>query len=566
MSPSPPVRLLATGLLLVLPLAGCARKSTETAPVVAPSPAPGESAAAARIAADVRALSADGMQGRLTGSVGYHRAAQFVADRFRALGLQPAGDAGSWFQRVPLLASTRLAEGARLVVVRRDRDIALRVRDQFLPMPGFAREAAAVRAPAVFVGQGVDAPDLRHDDFAGLDLTGRIAVLFGGAPARFDADRRAFHASLHEKLRALAAHGAVGAVFVDTPAQEASAPWAQAAAAFDRPDMRLRGEDGRALDDVPQLQVVARVSFAAADLLFDGSGHTAAELAQAVEQERQRGFVLPVTLDLAARSRIEPLDSRNVLARLPGRDAALAAQQVLYTAHLDHLGVAAQGDGDRVFHGALDNALGLAIVLEAARTLHAQPAPRRTLLFAALTGEEQGLLGAQWLARHPPGAPVGTLVADLNLDMPMLLAPSRDAVAIGGAHSDLGELAKRAGDAVGVPLSPDPVPEEAVFVRSDQYAFVRAGVPALMLDGGVVPAASSAGRKADATTMPLLAQRAFLRDCYHRPCDDARQPIQYEDAARLARLAARLGTDVANAAVAPRWTAGDFFGARFAPR
>lgn len=566
MLPSPPARLLTACLLLALPLAGCARKpSAAAAQVAAPAAA---SAAAARIAADVRVLSDPRMQGRLTGSAGYDRAAQFVAERFRALGLQPAGDAGTYFQRVPLLASTRIAEGARLVVVRRDRDIALRVRDQFLPVPGFAREAAAVRAPAVFVAQGVEAPDLHHDDFAGLDLRGRIAVLFGGAPARFDADRRAFHAAMREKLRALAAHGAIGAVFVDTPAQEASAPWTQAVAAFERPDMRLRGDDGHALDDVPQLQVVARVSFAAADLLFDGSGHTAAELAQAVERERQRGFALPVTLDLAARSRIVPLESRNVLARFPGRETA--AQQVLYSAHLDHLGVAAEGDGDRrdqdrVYHGALDNALGVAIVLEAARALQAGPAPRRSLLFAALTGEEQGLLGAQWLALHPPGLPGATLVADLNLDMPMLLAPSRDAVAIGVGHSDLGAAAKRAADALGVPLSPDPFPDEAVFVRSDQYAFVRAGVPALMLDGGVVPAASSAGKQADASTMPLLAQRAFLRDCYHRICDDLRQPIQYEDAARLARLAAGIGTDLANATAAPRWNAGDFFGLRFGP-
>ncbi|MGN6512963.1 MAG: M28 family peptidase [Lysobacteraceae bacterium] len=556
MPPQPIARLLAACLLLALPLAGCARKPPATPAADAP-----QSPAAARIAADVRALSADAMQGRLTGSAGYDRAARLVAGRFRALGLQPAGDAGSWFQRVPLLASTRLADGARLVVVRRDREIPLRVRDQFLPMPGFAGAAAEVRAPAVFVGQGVEAPDLGHDDFAGLDLHGRIAVLFGGAPARFEADRRAFHASLREKLRALAAHGAVGAVFVDTPAQEAAAPWALAAAAFDRPDMRLRGADGRALDDVPQLRVVARVSFAAADLVFDGSGHTAAGLAQAVEQDRQHGFALPVTLDLAARSRITELDGRNVLARLPGGDAALATQQVLYSAHLDHLGVATAGDGDRVFHGALDNALGVAIVLEAARTLRTQPAARRPLLFAALTGEEQGLLGAQWLALHPPGR----LAADLNLDMPMLLAPSRDAVAIGSGHSDLGAAAIRAGAALGVPLSPDPFPEEAVFVRSDQYAFVRAGVPALMLDGGVVPAASSAGRQADATTLPLLAQRAFLRGCYHRPCDDARQPIHYEDAARLARLAARLGQEIADAPAPPRWNAGDFFGARFGP-
>ncbi|NUS38505.1 MAG: M28 family peptidase [Lysobacter sp.] len=559
--PLPPirlaVRLLAACLLSTLSLPGCSRQPT---PSVSPAPGPPQaSAAAARIAADVRALSDARMQGRLTGSAGYDRAAQYVADRFRALGLQPAGDEETYFQRVPLLASTRVADGARLVVVRRDRDISLRVRDQFLPMPGFARATAAVRAPAVFVGQGVEAPDLGHDDFAGLDLHGRIAVLFGGAPARFDADRRAFHASMREKLRTLAAHGAIGAVFVDTPAQEAAAPWTQSAAAFDRPDMRLRAGDGHALDDEPQLQVVARVSFAAADLVFDGSGHTAAELAQAVEQERQRGFALPVTLDLAARSHIASLDGRNVLGRLPGRDPALASQQLLYSAHLDHLGVAAQG-GDHVFHGALDNALGVAIVLEAART---QQAPRRPLLFAALTGEEQGLLGAQWLALHPPGAPTARLVADINLDMPMLLAPSRDAIAIGGAHSDLGTAAQHAGDALGVPLSPDPFPEEAVFVRSDQYAFVRAGVPALMLDGGVVPAASSAGKQADATTMPLLAQRVFLRDCYHRPCDDARQPIQYEDAARLARFATRLGVEVGDAPAPPQWKGGDFFGARF---
>ncbi|HSR65520.1 MAG TPA: M28 family peptidase, partial [Xanthomonadaceae bacterium] len=203
----------------------------------------------------------------------------------------------------------------------------------------------------------------------------------------------------------------------------------------------------------------------------------------------------------------------------------------------------------------------VAIVLEAARALRAAPPPQ-PVLFAALTGEEQGLLGAQWLALHPPGP----LAADLNLDMPMLLAPSRDVVVIGGAHSGLGALAQRAAQGLGVPLSPDPFPEEAVFVRSDQYAFVRAGVPALMLDGGVVPAASSAGKKADATTMPLLAQRQFLRECYHRPCDDARQPIQYEDAARLARLAARIGAEVGGAPAPPRWATGDFFGARFAPR
>lgn len=551
-----PARLAPACLLLAL--AACQREPAPAAPVAPVAPAP-RSPPAQRIAADVRVLADPRMEGRLTGSAGFERAARFVADRFRALGLQPAGDGGSYFQRVPLLASTRVAEGARLAVVHPDRTVTLRLRDQFLPMPSFAAATAELRAPAVFVGQGVHAPDLGHDDFAGLDLHGKVAVLFGGAPERFEPDRRAFHTSRREKLRELARRGAIGAVFVDTAADEANAPWARAAEAFDRPDMRLRGAGGSAVDDFPQLRVVARVSAAAADLLFDGSGHTAAELAQAVRAERQRGFALPVTLELAARSAIRRLDARNVVARLPGHGRALAAQHVVLSAHLDHLGIGAPVDGVRVNHGALDNALGVAIVLEAARALKAQPAPKRSLLFAALTGEEQGLLGAEWLASHPPGA----LVANLNIDMPMLLAPSRDVVPVGVAHSDLDAPLQRAARAVGVDLSQDPFPEEATFVRSDQYPFVRAGVPALLLDGGVVPAKASAGKVADAGTVPTLAQREFLRRCYHRPCDDVRQPIQYDDAARMARLAATLGLEIGNAAAAPRWKDGDFFGERF---
>ena len=541
----PSSRPLATAAAVLL-LAACQR---------APAPEPTvaiDQAGAGRIAADVRVLAGDAMQGRETGTPGFDRAAGQVAARFRALGLQPAGDAGGWFQRVPLLRATAQAEGARLAVVRGHRTLALRLREQFLPLPDFNAAAAEVRAPAVFVGQAVVAPDLGQDDFAGLDVRGKVAVLFSGAPPRFDDDRRAFHAATREKLRALVAHGAIGAVFVDTAGDEAQLPWPRRVAGFGRGELRLRDEHGQGLDTFPQLRAVARVSAAAADLLFDGSGHTAAELAGAAQAGHLRGFALPVTLALAHRTRIEPIDSRNVLARLPGRDPALAAQSLAFTAHLDHLGVGAPVAGDAIYNGALDNALGVAILLEAARTLHAAP-PRRPVLFAALTAEEQGLLGAEWLAAHPP-AP---LVAAVNLDMPMLLAPTRDVVPIGLAHSGLAAPVAQAVAALGLALSPDPFPEEAVFVRSDQYAFVRAGVPSVFLDAGVL----AAGDGPD----PKLAQRDFLRRCYHQPCDDVRLPIQYADAARLARLNARIGTLVGDAPAPPRWRPGDFFGDRFAP-
>lgn len=521
-----------------------------------------QDAAATRIQTDVRALADDAMQGRETGTPGFERAADYVAARFRVLGLQPAGDDGTFSQRVPLLKATRIADGARFEVVRADRTISLRFRDQFLPEPNYDSADSVVRAPAVFVGQGVSAPELKHDDFAGLDLHGKIAVLLGGAPARLDNDRRAFYAATGKKLRALVERGAIGAVFVDTAQDEARVPWALQAGNWERPGLRLRGADGRGIDTFAQLRVIARVSAAAADLLFDGSGHTAAELAKAAQADGLHGFVLPVTLALATRTRIERLDSRNVVAKLPGSDAALGNEAIVYSAHLDHLGIGAPVKGDNIYNGALDNALGVSIVLETAHQLHAVTTrPKRALMFVALTAEEQGLLGAEWFATHPPAR----LVADLNLDMPMLLAPTRDVVPIGASHSSLqGALKQAAGD-LGVGLSPDPFPEESVFVRSDQYAFVRAGVPALYLDGGVVPAASSAGKPADAHSMPLLAQREFLRRCYHQPCDDVRQPIQYGDAARLARLNARIGSLLGNAAQSPHWAAGDFFGERFAP-
>lgn len=539
---------LLSGLLA---LAACQRTSTPEVVSVQDN-----AAAAARIKTDVRYLADDALQGRQTGTPGYELAADYVAKRFAAIGLQPAGDHGSWFQAVPLLRATRQVDGARVAIRRDGKRTELRFREQFLPGLNYNAADATVEAPAVFVGQGVFAPELQHDDFAGLDLHGKIAVLFSGAPMRFDNDRRALHASTTEKLRALTERGAIGAVFVNTVSDEVQVPWTRSADNWDRPGMRLRNADGSGIGTFPSLRVTATVSASAAEWLFDGSGHSAAELFQAAQDGSLKGFALPGTLALASRTRIEPLQSRNVVAKLPGADTTLAREHVVYSAHLDHLGVGApvKGDGplpDSIYNGALDNALGVSILLEAARSLHGKPAPKRSLLFVATTAEEQGLLGAQWFAAHPPGA----LVANINLDMPMLLAPSSDVVSIGAEHSSLQTVLQQAARDIGVGLSPDPFPEEMAFVRSDQYAFVRAGIPALYLDGGIIAAAS---------TDPKLAQREFMRHCYHQPCDDAKQPIQYGDAARLARLNARIGLLVGNAAQRPRWNADDFFGRRFA--
>ncbi|KRA17008.1 M28 family metallopeptidase [Lysobacter sp. Root604] len=544
------MRLAAAAALLVFALTACQR-----APEIA-GEGYDESAAAdaRRIEADVRYLADDLLEGRETGSRGHDLAALYVAQRLRAMGLRPAGENGGYTQRVPLLRAQRLPEGNELVIERNGATTALRFRDQFLPLLNFDLPQARVEAPAVFVAQAVHAPELGHDDFAGLEVRGKIAVLFGGAPARFAPDQRAFYSSTDEKLRALAERGAVGAVFVATTGDEQTYPWARSAEDWQRPGMRLRGADGRAIDSTPQLQVVARVSAAVADVLLAGSGHTAAELYQATDAGRLRGYALPGRIVLAARNRIAPLESRNVVARLPGRDRALTDEHVVFSAHLDHVGLGPPVDGDAIYNGAIDNALGVAVMLEAARKVAAAPnAPRRSMLFVAVTGEEQGLLGAQWFVRHPtvPGA----LVANLNLDMPLLLTPTRDVVPIGIEHSSLAPLLRQAAQETGVKLSADPAPELSMFVRSDQYAFIRAGVPAVYLNGGI----EGAGLGDD----PRAAQREYLRLRYHQPSDDTRQPIHYADAARLARLNARLGQLIGDAPQRPVWNDGDFFGRRF---
>lgn len=555
-----------SALLLFATLAACQREAEPTEPSLSVSAPPATVSLPLnpdeqRIADDVNYLADDRLEGRETGTRGYDLAAEYSAKRFREIGLQPAGDNGTYFHNVPLLKATREADGAALTVKRNGRTIELRFREQFLPALNFNTAEHAIEAPAVFVGQGVFAPELKHDDFAGLDVRGKIAVLFSGAPARFDNDRRAFYSASREKLRTLAKRGAVGAVFVNTPEDEARAPWVRGADNWQRSGMRLRDADGKGIGTFPELRASANVSTAAADLIFADGPQPAAALFKAAADGTLKGFALPGTLSLAARTKIESVESRNVVAKLAGSDAALAAEHIVYTAHLDHIGIGAPvkdaaGVEDRIYNGALDNALGVSILFEAARILHQQKAaPKRSLLFIALTAEEKGLLGAEWFVSHPT-VPAASLIANINMDMPVLLAPSKDVVPIGIEHSTLKSALETAAKELGVTLSPDQFPEEVAFVRSDQYAFIRAGIPAVYLNGGTV--------SVDGVRDPKLALRKFLREHYHQPSDEATLPIAYGDALRLAKLNARIGQLVGDAAERPKWNDGDFFAQKFA--
>jgi Zn-dependent M28 family amino/carboxypeptidase len=518
------------------------------------SPAADDADSAANIEADVRFLADDLLEGRQTGTRGYDLAALYIATRFRQLGLEPAGEGGGYLQRVPMLRGTRERDGARVALTRDGRTTEFAFERDCLPGVNYTQGAAEVTAPLVFVGQGVRAPELGHDELAGVDVKGRIAVLLDNAPARFPADQRAFHASSTEKLRELERLGAVGVIYLDDPANAAKHPWAVGAANWQRPGMRRIDSGGRPVDDFPGITVRASCSVAVADALFAGSGHTAAEVYAMLETGKLESFDLAGAATLATRARLEPVVSHNVVGRLPGAEARLAGEHVVFTAHLDHLGIGAPKDGDAIYNGAQDNAVGVATMLEAARLLAAEPVrPARSMLFVALTAEEQGLLGAMHFAAHPT-VPAASMVANVNLDMPVLLADSTDVIPTGIEHSSLDEVTRRAVAEAGLTLTVDPFPEEVIFIRSDQYAFVREGIPAIYLNGGVELRDGTDG---------LTRFGAWLVERYHRPNDDLQQPISWTAAAKLARLNHRIGMMIGNDPARPTWKPGDFFGERF---
>lgn len=543
------------GLTVAIALAAC-RSLAPSPGAEAASPSAQDLGNAARaIEAHVRFLADDLLEGRDTGTRGFDLAALYVASQYRAMGLLPAGDEGSYFQRVRLLQALTVPENVRFEIERDGKRRPFELETEFIPGSNFDAPSAAISAPMAFVGHGVHAPEQGYDDFAGIDLKGKIAVLFFYAPARFPDEHRAYYASRLTKARALSERGAVGMMFLNDPRDEKKVPWERVATNWRRPSMRLIDAAGAPVDDFPELSARGLLRSSMAQRLFAGSPYTAEEVFTALAEGKLRAFDLVGTAHVVGAAKLTAIESRNVVAKLPGNDATLAGEHVVFSAHLDHVGMGAPVGGDTIYNGALDNALGVGIMLEIARSF-AQTAerPKRSILFLAVTAEEKGLLGATHFARFPT-VPVDSLVANINLDMPLLLMPQKDVVVNGIEHSTLRAAAERATRELGVAITLDPFPEANVFISSDQYAFVRQGVPALYLNAGIVGTDANVDGKA-------LAD-GFISKHYHRPSDDVTQPIHYPSAARLAVLSRRMGLVIANDAERPRWNEGDFFGSKF---
>ena len=518
--------------LLLFSLASCAH------PLGGPASVEGRSA---RWWSDVAALSADGMEGRVTGSAGHARAAAFVVARLRSLGLEPAGSDG-FYQPVEFEEQFLDPGAARMALVHGATETVLRVPDDLI----VSRRSALperIDAPLVFIGYGLHLPEAGHDDFAGVDLEGKIAVFVGGGPAGLSGALMS-HARA-ERARLLAERGAVGAIGLTTPAA-LEIPWARSASSAFQSGLYFADPAIRPLGR-PFLE--ASLDPASGERLFARSGKSFAEIAALSDASQALPrFALRQSLRGTLSPRRSRLASANIVARLPGRDPRLRAEHVVLSAHLDGLGIGAPVNGDSIYNGALDNAAGVAALLDIAGQLRRQRVrPRRSILFVFVTAEEKGLLGARYFARRPT-VPRASIVADLNYDMALPLYPLRSVIVVGAEESSIGADARAVGEALGLPLVPDPFPARNSFTRSDQYAFIEQGIPSAAFKFGF------AARTPEAET-----ERLWRATHYHAPSDDGSQPVFREDEIRLHDFIMALAMRIADAAERPRWNETSFF-------
>jgi hypothetical protein len=504
------------------------------------------------IRADMRFLSDDLLEGRGTGSRGYDIAAKFMATQFESLGLQPAGDGGTYFQSVPLRSMKVDESKSSFTISRAGKDHTLISRSDYILSADPGRPEVSVEAPVVFVGFGVTAPAQNYDDYKGIDVKGKVIAYIFGAP-NFESSLKAHYSSSAVKAENAAAHGAVGVILLGTPVTEQMYPFRKRVRDLAIPRYRWLDNQGEPNDYFPELKCGATLSVEATQKLLEGTAHPAEEVFAASKEGKSVSFDLPITAKIQTATEAKDIRTSNVAAKLEGSDASLMSEYVVYTAHLDHLGIAEPVQGDKIYNGALDNASGSAIILEIARAFSKMnPKPRRSILFVSVTAEEAGLLGSDYFA-HYPTVEKSSIAANINVDEALILWPMQDIVAFGAEHSSLGAVIKKAAARMHLTESPDPMPQEVIFIRSDQYSFVKQGIPAVMPSPGF--------KSADPKLDPPSIMEKWEQTRYHQPQDDMDQPgLDFEAAAKFARFAFLCGYLITEDSQHPTWNKGDFFG------
>jgi Zn-dependent M28 family amino/carboxypeptidase len=482
-------------------------------------------------------LSSPQFEGRGTGQPGADRAAQYIADRFAKLGLKPAGDNGTYLQPIKFRSAQVLAETSVKIG-----DAALKHGEDFVILPPYNSEKVDASGSIVFAGFGVVSPELKRDDFAGLDLKGKVVMIAGGQPDSVDA--AAWKRATSPQARGMSIFGRGAVAMIVGNAGSAAQPFSLIANYLSRRRVSLASQPTSTFTIPP----VLIVSDATMEKAFAGSDLTYAQTMAKAKAGETVSRDLGKTASLALRFKRDETTSSNVVAVLEGSDAKLKEEAVVYSAHYDAYGIESDG---RIFPGAADNALGVATitaVAEAFSKAFSKPAerPRRSIIFLAVTGEEYGLFGSEYWVQHPTW-PLDKVAADINFDGigTEIYGPVKRVVGFGAEHSDLGTVFEDVAAATGNIVTPDPMPEENAFVRSDHYAFVKKGVPALMLLGA--PAGDEA--------VWIARAKKWMATDYHSPSDTVKADWDWTGPQTLAQLGMVIGLRVANADSLPGWKA-----------
>nr|WP_020606350.1 M28 family peptidase [Spirosoma spitsbergense] len=512
----------------------------------------------AAVEAHMRYLADDKLEGRKPGTRGYELAAQYIEKQFRTLGFKPMGQGGTYRQKVPLRRALVQDAGSSMILTRQSSDGVVGAPEHmiygknYIFSPQFSQATSQMSAPVVFVGFGVSAPELEYDDYANIDVQGKIVACFNGAPTSFPSNQRAYSNSAKQEVAAK--HGAVGIITFSLPNDmfariESNAPRNRQAT------YRWVDSKGQVQRIFPTLKVIASLGDSTARTLFAGAGKTFDDARIAATKNQPQAFPLNLSIQATTQTELnDDLIGENLVGLLPGSDPVLKNEYVVYVSHLDHLGITKPVKGDSINNGAHDNASGVAINLETARLYTLLPkAPRRSILFVAVTAEEMGLLGSDYFASNPT-VPKENIVANLCLDMPFFFHPLLDIVPYGVEHSSMVGAVRAAAKFVGVEIAKDPIPEQSVFMRSDHFSFVRQGIPAIYVKSG-----STTGDSRDGTKLNL----AWRATTYHTPQDDMNQPFDWNAAGRHVQLQFLIGYLTAQADNRPVWNDGDFFGTKF---
>lgn len=472
----------------------------------------------------VKFLADDKLEGREAGSPGYQAAAQYVAGEFERAGLRPGAE-GQWLQTVPF-RTRRIEESASSITLLSGGVESPLTLGKEAYFESRVDSQPLTRAELVFAGYGLVVPQLGHDDLAGLDLKGKVAVILSGAPAGWPGTLAAHVQSSDIRWAAIQKAGAIGLITIP---KVQTTPWARASAMRVRPSMTavIPGESAAGS---PQLGIIFNPDHA--ELLFTGAQHTFAEVLAAAKAEKPLPkFPLRKSIVATAAWTRGELQSANVIGRIPGR----TKESVIVSAHLDHIGKTTSFAGDGIFNGAMDNASGVAALIEVAKLLKGRKL-RRSVVFVALTGEEKGLQGSKYFA----AVSAKNAVANCNMDMFMPLHDLKALTFLGAEESTLGDIAEGVAKKFGLDVIPDPVPEQRRFTRSDQYSFVRKGIPALNFKFGY-----EKGSKEEAI------QTAWLKERYHAVSDDLSQPVNIEGAGRFTEFLAALVESLASSKSTP---------------